>query len=202
MEPFNRLSGLAVVLDRVNVDTDQIIPARYLKRIEKTGFGPFLFHAWRHLPDGSPDPAFPLNRPANEGAQVLVTGRNFGSGSSREHAVWALTDYGFRAVIAPSFAEIFHKNCFENGLVPVLLPQEQVDQLMAMIEELPGARLTVDLEACAIEGPGGKRFGFVVHQDRETHEFRRQCLLAGLDEIGLTLQHEEFISDYEERMGV
>jgi 3-isopropylmalate/(R)-2-methylmalate dehydratase small subunit len=196
------ITGVVAALDRVNVDTDQIIPAEYLKRIEKTGFGPFLFDSWRYLPGRKLNPDFELNNPAYAKAEVLVTGRNFGSGSSREHAVWALTDHGFRAVIAPSFADIFHKNCFENGLVPVLLPQETVDQVMAKAQASPGYQITVDLEECLLSGADGFSVSFVMHADPETHEFRRYCLLNGLDEIGLTLEQEDAIAAFEAKMGV
>ena len=198
MEPYTRATGIVATLDRVNVDTDQIIPAQHLKRIEKTGFGPFLFDHWRFLSDGQPNPDFELNHPGYQEASFLVTGRNFGSGSSREHAVWALMDYGFRAVIASSFAEIFHKNCLENGLVPVHLPDVVVGEIMARAKASPGYRITVDLEACEVSDDQGFRTPFVVHPDRGTHEFRRDCLLNGLDEIGLTLEHEDKITAYEQ----
>ncbi len=197
MEPFTKITGIAAPLDRVNVDTDQIIPAVYLKRIERTGFGPFLFAAWRFLPDGKPNPEFVLNASAYQGATFLITGRNFGCGSSREHAPWALLDYGFRAIIASSFAEIFHKNCFENGIIPVHLPEEQVSQLMEKAKGSPGYQITVDLEASEVKDNDGLRLSFVVHNDPETHEFRRHTLLNGLDEINLTLQYEDKIADYE-----
>ena len=199
MEPFTKVTGAVAPLDRVNVDTDQICPAQFLKRIERTGFGQFLFHSWRLLPDGSPDPAFELNAPGYQDTALLVAGRNFGCGSSREHAVWALQDAGYRALIAPSFAEIFHKNCFENGVCPVLLPEEQVDQIMAKAKAAPGYRLTVDLQQCEVSDEGGLRLPFVMHSDPETHAFRRHCLLNGLDEIRLTLQHEDKILAYERR---
>ncbi len=198
MEPFKKLTGVVAALDRQNVDTDQIIPAVHLKRIERTGFGPFLFGAWRFLPDGRPNPDFELNIPGYQGATVLVTGRNFGSGSSREHAPWALLDYGFRAIIAPSFAEIFHKNCFDNGIVPVHLPEDQVHAIMIRAKEEPGYRLEVDLETCRLTGEDGFSVPFVVHNDPEIHEFRRHCLLNGLDDIALTLQHEDKIAAYED----
>ena len=197
MEPFVRVNGVVVPLDRVNVDTDQIIPAVHLKRIERTGFGPFLFGALRYLPDGSPNSDFVLNHPGYQGATVLVAGRNFGCGSSREHAPWALLDYGFRAVIAPSFAEIFHKNCFDNGIVPVHLPEEQVNLLMEKAKNKPGYQLTVDLEACEVRDEDELNIAFKVHQDPEVHQFRRHCLLNGLDDIALTLQHEDKIAAYE-----
>ncbi len=192
MRPFVRETGLAVPLDRVNVDTDQIIPKQFLKRIERTGFGQFLFYDWRYLPDGSPNPEFVLNRPQYQGATILIAGRNFGSGSSREHAPWALTDYGFRAVIAPSFADIFYNNCFQNGLLPVVLPEEAVNELMRRAAA-PGYQLTVDLERCVVEDGEGFRAEFAVD------EFRRHRMLHGLDEIGLTLQYEDEIAAYEAR---
>ncbi len=197
MEPFVKVTGIVAPLDRVNVDTDQIIPALYLKRIEKTGFGEFLFNAWRKLPDGSPNPDFELNNPAYNGSTILVTRRNFGSGSSREHAVWALHDYGFRTVIAPSFANIFHKNCFENGLAPVILPEDVIADIMAKAKAANGYKLTVDLEAQEIYDEQGLSVSFVVHAEPEVNEFRRYCLLNGLDEIGLTLQIEDKIAAYE-----
>ena len=197
MEPFTKLTGIVAPLDRQNVDTDQIIPAVYLKRIERTGFGQFLFAAWRLLPDGQLNPDFELNIPGYKGATVLVTGRNFGCGSSREHAPWALLDYGFRAIIAPSFAEIFHKNCFDNGIVPVHLPEDQINRIMVKAKEEPEYQMTVDLEACELRDEGGLRIPFKVHNDPEVHEFRRHCLLNGLDDIALTLQHEDKITAYE-----
>ena len=199
MEPFTKLTGIAAPLERDNVDTDQIIPAVYLKRIERTGFGQFLFHSWRFLPDGAPNPDFVLNEPPYQGASVLLAGRNFGCGSSREHAPWALLDYGFRAIIAPSFADIFHKNCFDNGIVPVHLPEEQVGQLMIRAKEEPGYQLTVDLESCQLRDDQGLSLAFTVHNDPVVHEFRRHCLLVGLDDIALTLEHEEKIQAYEDR---
>ena len=199
MQPFTTHTGVVAVLDRTNVDTDQIIPSQFLKRIERTGFGPFLFYDWRFKPDRSPDPEFELNNPAYEGASILVTRRNFGSGSSREHAVWALTDYGIRAVITPSLADIFQKNSFENGLVPVLLSDEVITQIMSKAQSRSGYRLTVDLEACEVSDDLGFRVPFVVHHDPTTHDFRRHCLLNGLDEIGQTLQHEDKITAYESR---
>ena len=194
MEPFVKLTGIAAPLDRVNADTDQIIPKQFLKRIERTGFGRFLFFDWRYLDDGrTPNPDFELNAPALRGATILVTGKNFGCGSSREHAPWALLDYGFRAVIAPSFADIFYNNCFKNGILPVTLPEEQVADLMARLQAAPGAEATVDLEACRVTGPGGFAATF------DVDPFRRHCLLGGLDDIGLTLQHEPDITAFEQR---
>jgi 3-isopropylmalate/(R)-2-methylmalate dehydratase small subunit len=197
MELFKKLTGVAVPMERDNVDTDQIIPAVYLKRIERTGFGQFLFHSWRFLPDGAPNPDFVLNEPPYKGATVLLAGQNFGCGSSREHAPWALLDYGFRAIVAPSFADIFHKNCFDNGIVPVLLEPEQMDRLMIKAKEEPGYQLTVDLENCLLHDDQGLSLPFTVHSDPATHEFRRHCLLNGLDDIALTLEHEEKIQAYE-----
>ena len=201
MEPFVKITGVVLPVDRANVDTDQIIPAVYLKRIERAGFGQFLFHSWRFNEDGSPRQDFILNTPGYEGASVLVARRNFGSGSSREHAPWALLDYGFRAIIAPSFADIFHKNCFENGIVPVSLPEDQVSQLMEKATAEPGYRLTVDLEQCQITDEDGLNIPFRVHSDPETHEFRRYSLMNGLDEIDLVLQHEDKIAAFEARPG-
>ena len=197
MEPFTVVTGTVAPLDRVNVDTYSIVPARFLKRIEREGWGETLFFDWRFLADGRPNPEFILNAPGYKDASILVAGRNFGSGSSREHAVWALRQYGFRAIIAPSLADIFHKNCFENGVVPVFLPEELIDKVMARAQDSPGYRLTVDLERREVWDEEGLRSSFVVHRDPETHEFRRHCLLNGLDEIGLTLQQEEKIGVFE-----
>ena len=194
MQPFVRETGVVVPLDRPNVDTDQIIPKQFLKRIERTGFGQFLFNDWRFRPDGSLDPDFELNRPGYEDATILIAGRNFGSGSSREHAPWALDDYGFRAVIAPSYADIFYSNCFKNGILPVTLPEEVVNDLMARATERPGYRLTVDLERGVIsDEEEGDIASF------EVDPFRRNCLLEGLDDIDLTLQHEAAVTTYEQR---
>ncbi|MAG37513.1 MAG: 3-isopropylmalate dehydratase small subunit [Dehalococcoidia bacterium] len=194
MQPFVRETGVAVPLDRPNVDTDQIIPKQYLKRIERSGFGQFLFNDWRFLPDGTLDPDFELNRAGYEGATILLAGRNFGSGSSREHAPWALDDYGFRAIIAPSYADIFHSNCFKNGILPVTLPEKVVNDLMARATERPGYRLTVDLERCVV---ADEEEGDIATFDVDP--FRRNCLLKGLDDIGLTLQHESAVTTYEHR---
>jgi 3-isopropylmalate/(R)-2-methylmalate dehydratase small subunit len=201
MEPITVHTGIVVALDRVNVDTDQIIPKQFLKRIERTGFGQFLFFDWRFLPDGSPNPDFMLNEPRYRGASILIAGSNFGCGSSREHAPWALLDYGFRAIIAPSFAEIFHKNCFDNGIVSVHLPEKQVAALMTTAKETPSYQLTVDLESCLVTDEIGLiSLDFVVHEDPEVHKFRRHCLLNGLDDIALTLKHEAAITEYEDRL--
>jgi len=193
MEPFTKLTGLAAPLDRVNADTDQIIPKQFLKRIERTGFGQFLFFDWRYEADGkTPDPEFELNRPQYQGATVLITGKNFGCGSSREHAPWALADYGFKAILAPSFADIFYNNCFKNGMLPVTLPEETVTMLLGRAKA-PGYRMTVDLENLTVSDDQGFTMSF------EVDGFRRHCLLNGLDDIGLTLQHEPDITAYESR---
>ena len=197
MEPFRKVTGIVMPLDRTNVDTDSIVPARFLKRIARQGWGETVFYDWRYKPDGEPDPDFVLNQPGYENATVLVAGRNFGSGSSREHAVWALRQFGFRAVISPAFADIFHKNCFENGLVPVIIPEEKARELILRSKEGPACELTVDLEGCEIYDDRGFRSSFVIHDDPATHEFRRQCLLNGLDDVDLTLQHESDISAFE-----
>ena len=194
MQPFVRETGVVVPMDRPNVDTDQIIPKQFLKRIERTGFGQFLFNDWRFRPDGSLDQNFELNRPGYENATILLAGRNFGSGSSREHAPWALDDYGFRAIIAPSYADIFYSNCFKNGILPVILPEEVVNDLMARATERPGYRLTVDLERGVVSD---EEEGDIALFDVDP--FRRHCLLEGLDDIGLTLQHEAAVTTYEQR---
>ena len=194
MQPFTQLTGIVAPLDRVNVDTDQIIPKQFLKRVERTGFGQFLFFDWRFHEDGSPNPDFVLNRPGYAGASVLVAGRNFGSGSSREHAPWALLDYGFRCVIAPSFADIFYSNCFLNGILPVTLPEEAVARLIANAQERPGYDVTVDLDARRIRDSTG-----AADESFEIDPFRRHSLMNGLDEIGLTLQHADAIAVYEAR---
>ena len=191
MEPFKKLTGIVAPLPRVNVDTDQIIPAQFLKRIERTGYGEFLFYAWRYLPDGTPNPDFELNRSGYEGAQVLVSGRNFGSGSSREHAVWALHDYGFRVVIAPKFADIFYNNCIQNGILPVVLPEELVSELMRRAQQRPGYRLTVNLDLQTVYDSEGFEETF------EIDPFVRERLLKGLDGIAMTLQAEDEISEFE-----
>ena len=193
MNAFSRHTGLLATLDRVNVDTDQIIPKQFLKRIERTGFGQFLFFDWRFNIDGSPKPEFELNQPHFQGASILLARANFGCGSSREHAPWALLDYGFRSIIAPSFADIFYNNCFKNGMLPVVLSEEQVDKIFARAAESPGYEVTVDLERQWVTDDDGLRFSF------EVDPFRRECLLKGLDDIGLTLQHEDKIREHEAR---
>jgi len=192
MQHFTIHQGVVATLDRANVDTDQIIPKQFLKRIERTGFGQFLFYDWRFEEDGQTEnPAFELNRVDVKGASILVTRRNFGSGSSREHAVWALDDFGFRCVIAPSFADIFFNNCFKNGLLPITLPEADVEELFRRAEEHAPYQLTVDLENQIIRDDLGFERPFEV----EPH--RRHCLLEGLDDIAQTLQHEDKIAAYE-----
>ena len=193
MKPFSRHSGLVATLDWVNVDTDQIIPKQFLKRIERTGFGQFVFYDWRFNPDGSLKSDFELNQPRFQGATILLARANFGCGSSREHAPWALLDYGFRSIIAPSFADIFYNNCFKNGMLPVVLSEEQVEKLFLKAAANPGYELTVDLERQWVTDDDGLRLSF------EVDPFRRECLLKGLDDIGLTLQHEDKIREHEAR---
>ena len=188
MKAFRQHTGLVAPLDRANVDTDQIIPKQFLKRIERTGFGEFLFYDWRYLPDGQPDPSFVLNEPIYQGASILVADKNFGCGSSREHAPWALGEFGFRAILAPSFADIFANNCFKNGMLPIAV---NVEEIMKRAQEREGYQLTVDLERLVVEDAGGLSVPFVVS------EFQRYCLLEGLDDIGLTLRHEDAIRAYE-----
>ena len=193
MEPFERHTGLAATLDRVNVDTDQIIPKQFLKRIERSGFGQFLFYDWRFNADGSINAEFELNEPRFAGASILLARANFGCGSSREHAPWALHDYGFRAIIAPSYADIFYNNCFKNGLLPVQLSEAEINRLFEAASAIPGYELTIDLERQWVVDDWGNKFGFAVDP------FRRECLLKGLDDIGMTLQHEDAIAAYEAR---
>ena len=193
MDAFTVLTGLVAPLDRVNVDTDQIIPKQYLKTIKRTGLREGLFTDWRYGSDGSPNPDFFLNQPHYQGATILLARDNFGCGSSREHAPWALLDYGFRCLIAPSFADIFFNNCFKNGMLPVVLQPAEVAQLFKEVAAQPGYQLTVDLAAQTVTTPAGASFRFNIDP------FGKECLLTGLDEIGLTLQHEAEISAYEQR---
>lgn len=202
MKKFEKLTGLVAPLDRPNVDTDAIIPKQYLKSIKRTGFGPNLFDTWRYLDPGEPgmdhsarriNPEFVLNRPRYQGAQILLARDNFGCGSSREHAPWALMDYGFRAIIAPSYADIFFNNSFKNGLLPVVLARDIVDRLFSENEATPGYALTVDLTSQKVITPSGEEFAFAIDS------FRKHCLLNGLDDIGLTLHHVDEIRAYEER---
>jgi len=187
MEKFTVLNGLVAPLDRANVDTDQIIPKEYLKSIKRTGYAEGLFAAWRH------DPQFVLNRPQYKGASILLARKNFGCGSSREHAPWALMDSGFRCVIAPSFADIFFNNTFKNGILPITLPEARVNELMRFLLELPGAEMTIDLPAQTVLGPDRKVDKF------DIDPFRKHCLVNGLDDIGLTLQQEAAIKAFEVR---
>jgi 3-isopropylmalate/(R)-2-methylmalate dehydratase small subunit len=193
MQPFIVHTGRVAALPRANVDTDQIIPKQFLKRIERTGFGPSLFFDWRYRADGSPDPTFELNRPEAQGATLLLAGANFGCGSSREHAPWSLADYGFRAILAPSFADIFHGNCCQNGLLPVTLPEAAVQELFRRaVEATDGYELTVDLLTTTVRDARGFESSFSIAP------YRREMLLQGLDEIGRTLQHEADIAAYEQ----
>ena len=193
MTPFRIHTGLVAPLDRPNVDTDQIIPKQFLKRVERTGFGQFLFYDWRFAADGSPDASFPLNDPRYSGASILIAGKNFGCGSSREHAPWALADYGFRAIIASSFADIFANNSRKNGLLPVTLSDDEVSYLMKQAGESAAYQLTINLEEKTVTGADGFLARF------EIGDFERHCLLKGLDDIGLTLQHTADIEAFEAR---
>ena len=194
MEPFDKMTGAVLPMNRVNVDTDQIIPKQFLKRVERTGFGEFLFFNWRYDDDGSVNQDFILNKPGYEDVEIIVAGRNFGSGSSREHAPWALGQYGFRVVIAPSFADIFHSNCFQNGLLPIVLPEETVQRILENAENDPGYRLNVDLEAERVWDDNEE-----VVAEFSIEPFRRHCLLNGLDDIGLTLENNDEITEFESR---
>ncbi len=200
MQKFSVHQGLVAPMDRENVDTDAIIPKQFLKSIRKTGFGPNLFDEWRYLDVGrpgqpqserKPNPDFVLNQPRYQGASILLARKNFGCGSSREHAPWAIDQYGFRAVIAPSFADIFFNNCFKNGLLPIVLPETTVDQLFNEVQAFPGYQLTIDLERQVIVRPQGEEIPF------EVQAFRKYCLLNGLDDIGLTLRHADKIKTFE-----
>jgi 3-isopropylmalate/(R)-2-methylmalate dehydratase small subunit len=201
MEPFRQLTGVVAPLDRPNVDTDAIIPKQFLKSIRRTGFGPYLFDEWRYLDHGEPgqdcshrplNPEFVLNRPRYQGASILLVRDNFGCGSSREHAVWALADYGIRALIAPSFADIFYSNCCKNGIVPMVVAAQELDRLFAAVDKTPGYRLAVDLAAQRITTPEGAVIPFAIDGAS------RQRLLNGLDDIGVTLQSADLIREYEE----
>ena len=203
MKAFTKITAIVAPLDRSNVDTDAIIPKQFLKSIKRSGFGPNAFDEWRYLDHGEPgmdnskrplNPDFSLNQPRYQGAQILLTRKNFGCGSSREHAPWALDDYGFRAVIAPSFADIFFNNCYKNGLLPIVLTEEQVDQLFKEVEANEGYQLSIDLAEQTLTTPSGETFTF------DITEHRKHCLLNGLDEIGLTLQHADEIHDFEEKL--
>jgi len=191
MEPFRTLTALAAPLDRSNVDTDQIIPKQFLKRIERTGYGDFLFFDWRHTASGDPDPSFVLNDPRYKGARILIANKNFACGSSREHAAWALSDYGFRAVIAPTFADIFFSNAGKNGIVLVRFSEEQVAELLNNAKTIPNYQLTVSLEDQTVTD--GQEF----NAPFEVDPFRKFCLIEGLDDIGLTLRHEAVLDAFE-----
>ena len=193
MEPFKTLEGVAAPLNMINVDTDMIIPKQYLKTIHRTGLGKALFDEMRHNPDGSEKPDFVLNKPAYRKAKILVAGENFGCGSSREHAPWALLDFGIRCVIAPSFGDIFYNNSFKNGILPIKLPQEIVDKLMDDAERGANAIISIDLEKQEIKGPDGGTVTF------EVDEFRKACLLNGWDDIGLTMRTEDKITSFEQQ---
>ena len=193
MNAFTELDGLGVMLDRANVDTDAIIPKQFLRKIERSGFGKHLFHDWRFLDNEGTklNPDFILNQERFKGASVLLARDNFGCGSSREHAPWALEDYGFRCIIAPSFADIFYNNCFKNGMLPVVLKSSEVDELFQEVENSPGAKIHVDLKSQTVISPSGKKYKF------DVDPFRKDCLYRGLDDIGLTLVHENRITEYE-----
>lgn len=202
MKPFTQTTGIVAPMDRANIDTDMIIPKQFLKSIKRTGFGKNLFDELRYLDEGQPDqdcnhrplnPEFPLNQRRYQGASILLTRKNFGCGSSREHAPWALEDYGFRCIIAPSFADIFYNNCFKNGLLPVVLDEAVVERLFQELYAHDGYQLSVDLEAQLVTTPGGETFSF------EVDDFRKHCLLNGLDDIGLTLEHADAIKAYEQQ---
>jgi 3-isopropylmalate/(R)-2-methylmalate dehydratase small subunit len=193
MQPFTKHTGMVAPMDRVNVDTDQMVPKQFLKLLTREGFGRVLFYDWRYLPGEKPNAEFVLNYPRYKGASVLVARANFGCGSSREHAPWAILDYGFRAILAPSYADIFYNNCFKNGILPVTLSNEQIDEIFRRTEKTEGYQVTVDLEKQVVTDEHGLRYEFTIDP------FRRECLLKGLDDIGLTLVHETDISAYEKK---
>lgn len=195
MEPFTVLKGKVAPLEALNVDTDQIIPKQFLKRIERTGYGQFLFFDWRFNADGSPNPDFEMNAPRYQGASILLTKDNFGCGSSREHAPWALNDYGFRCILAPSFADIFFNNCFNNGMLPVRLPGEVIEQLFREVRASEGYALAIDLPRQKIVKPDGSEIPF------DVDPFKKECLINGWDQIGLTLLHADKIAEYEKAHG-
>ncbi|HUI43152.1 MAG TPA: 3-isopropylmalate dehydratase small subunit [Terriglobia bacterium] len=191
MQPFTKHTGLVAPMDRVNVDTDQMVPKQFLKALTREGFGRTLFYDWRYLPGEKPNPEFVLNLPRYQGASVLVARANFGCGSSREHAPWALGDYGFRALLAPSYADIFYNNCFKNGILPVTLADAEIDEIVRRTESEAGYKVTVDLETQTVTDARGLKLSFTVDP------FRRECLLNGWDDIGLTLRHDDRIAAYE-----
>jgi 3-isopropylmalate/(R)-2-methylmalate dehydratase small subunit len=194
MQAFVQHTGLVAALNRVNVDTDQMIPKQFLKALTRQGFGRVLFYDWRYLPGEKPNPDFELNAPRYKGASILLAGANFGCGSSREHAPWGILDYGFISIIAPSYADIFYNNCFKNGILPVTLSQGQVDELFKRTENNVGYKLTVDLPTQTVSDSTGLKYSF------DADPFRKDCLLRGLDDIGLTLQHEPDITAFERRV--
>lgn len=191
MQSFTKVTGVVAPLDAANVDTDAIIPKQFLKRIERTGFGQFLFYDWRYE-DGKEKPEFVLNKEPYRKASILLTRKNFGCGSSREHAPWALSEYGIRVILAPSYADIFHNNCFKNGILPIVLPEKVIQSLFLHVEEQPGFELSIDLESQTIKGDTGFEASF------EISPYRKQLLLEGLDEIGATLRSEDRIAEFEE----
>jgi len=193
MDKFTQLTGVAAPLDMINIDTDMVIPKQYLTTVKRTGLGKGLFHEMRYNADGSDNPDFVLNKPAYKDAAILVAGENFGCGSSREHAPWALLDFGIRCVIAPSFADIFYNNCFKNGILPITLPPDDMAKIMEDAERGANATVTIDLESQTITGPDGGEITF------DVDEFKKHCLLNGLDEIGLTLQKEDKLKAFEEK---
>ncbi|MEM7007994.1 MAG: 3-isopropylmalate dehydratase small subunit [Thermodesulfobacteriota bacterium] len=193
MEPLERVHGRVAPLDRINVDTDQIIPKQFLKRVERTGFGEFLFFDWRYHEDGTPNPDFELNHDHHQDAKILLTSHNFGSGSSREHAPWALREYGFQVIIAPSFADIFYNNCFKNAILPIVLPEEKVKELFSIVNSKKGHDLSVDLRSQTISDDEGWSIEF------DIDPFKKKSLLEGLDDIGHSLQHEDKITTYEDK---
>jgi 3-isopropylmalate/(R)-2-methylmalate dehydratase small subunit len=192
MDKFTTLTGVAAPMDMINIDTDMVIPKQFLKTIGRTGLGPSLFFEMRYDSEGVENPDFVLNKPQYRNAKILIAGDNFGCGSSREHAPWALLDFGITCVIAPSFADIFYNNCFKNGILPITLPKEDVEKLLDDAERGANATLTIDLEAQTIQGPDGGEISF------EVEEFKKHCLLNGLDDIALTMEHEAKIADFEE----
>jgi len=192
MEPYVKHESIVALLDRNNVDTDQIIPKQFLKKVERTGFGVHLFHDWRYLPDGSDNPDFELNNPAFKGAKILVTDDNFGCGSSREHAPWAIADYGINTLISTSYADIFYNNCFKNGILPIIVSKPELDQLMYEIRQHEGVKFTVDLANQRLTTPGGLLIRI------ELDEFRKETLLKGLDDIAMTLMHVDKITAFEQ----
>ena len=194
MEKFTTLTGVAAPMNMINIDTDMIIPKKYLKTIKRTGLGSALFAEIRYDEQGNDKPDFVLNQEGYKGAQILVAGENFGCGSSREHAPWALLDFGIRSIVAPSFADIFFNNTFKNGILPIKLPEERVNELLRFLLELPGAEITIDLPNQTVQGPDGKTDSF------DVDPFRKQCLIEGLDDIGLTLQREASITTYESKI--